>query len=166
MSQYVLLFYTVSPTVPSSAPIGLSSTVQGSTSVLLSWSPPPAADQNGIITVYTVEVINTVNSNKGTYVTSSNTFTVVSLNPFTAYDYAVAANTSIGMGPYTNYMAFKTTEDGKQLHFENIIFIFPIQFQQPHQRMCQWRLLPPLPLMLSGQLLLRTVRMVSSGPTL
>ena len=101
--------------MPSSAPTGLSSTVQGSTSVLLSWSPPPAAEQNGVITVYTVEVVNTVTSNKDVYVTSSTSFTVVSLDPFTAYDYAIAANTTIVMGPYTNYMAFKTLENGKQL---------------------------------------------------
>ena len=172
MSQYVLLFYTVSPTVPSSAPIGLSSTVQGSTSVLLSWSPPPAADQNGVITVYTVEVINTVTSNKDTYVTSSSTLTVVSLDPYTTYECIVAANTSVGMGPFSAKLAFQTVEAGEYtitrvtISIEHVSNSFRIQFQQPHQRMCQWRLLPPLLSMLSGQLLLRTVRMVSSGPTL
>ena len=137
MSQYVLLFYTVSPTVPSSAPIGLSSTVQGSTSVLLSWSPPPAADQNGVITVYTVEVINTVTSNKDVYMTSSSTLTVVSLDPYTTYECIVAANTSVGMGPFSAKLAFQTVEAGEYtitrvaISIEHVSNSFPYSSNSP-----------------------------------
>ena len=87
--------------------------MQGSTSVLLSWSPPPAADQNGVITVYTVEVTNTMTSNKDVYVTSSTTYTVASLDPYTTYECSVAANTSIGMGPFSAKLAFQTVEAGE-----------------------------------------------------
>ena len=101
------------PTAPSSAPTSLSSSVQGPTSVLLTWSPPPVADQNGVITLYTVEVINTATSDKDVYVTSANTLTVASLAPHTTYKCAVAANTSVGLGPYSTYLVFQTDEDGR-----------------------------------------------------
>ena len=102
-------------TAPSSAPISLSSNVLNPTSVMLTWSPPPTADQNGVITAYTVIITNSDMSERDVYVTNMTTITVASLNPYTTYEYSVAANTTVGIGPYSINLAFQTVEDGKCL---------------------------------------------------
>ena len=80
--------------------------------VWLWWLPPPLAGQNGMITSYTVIVTNAKNGQEWTYVTEETSLNLSSLSPFTEYKSKVAANTSIGMGPSTTFIAFLTPEDG------------------------------------------------------
>lgn len=98
---------------PSSAPTSLSSSVLNPTTVMLTWSPPPTADRNGLITAYTVIITNSDTSERNVYVTNATTVTVTSLNPYTTYEYSVAANTTVGIGPYSINLAFQTVEDGE-----------------------------------------------------
>ena len=87
--------------------------VVNSSTVQLSWSPPPPSDQNGVITVYTISLVN-MNTNQGSeYTTSHTSITISSLNPFTTYHCAIAANTTVGMGPLSNSIPFLTDEDGR-----------------------------------------------------
>ena len=51
-----------------------------------------------------------VNSN---YTTSDEFLDVTGLTPFTTYSCIVAAETSIGLGPFTQEYAITTPEDGK-----------------------------------------------------
>ena len=100
--------------VPSSPPTSVASSVLSSSTVQLSWSPPDPTGQNGIITSYTVIVSNTATSETITYTTNANTTSLLvsGLSAFTVHEFYIAANTSIGMGPFTTKIVFKTLEDG------------------------------------------------------
>ena len=65
-----------------------------------------------MITSYTVIVTNMQNGEEKTYVTEETSLSLVSLLPYTTYESEVAANTTIGMGPFTTSIVFFTPEDG------------------------------------------------------
>ena len=72
--------------------------------------------QNGIINSYS---INVTNSDTGESVFLSSTeesITVEQLSPFTTYLCSVAAQTVIGMGPYTSPLTVTTDPDGNSDH--------------------------------------------------
>lgn len=63
--------------------------------------------------MYTISLVN-MNTNTGSEYTTSLTYiTISSLDPFTTYHYAIAANTTIGMGPPSASIPFLTDEDGQ-----------------------------------------------------
>ena len=98
--------------MPTGPPVDVNATPINSTSVIVSWDPPPFELQNGVITSYSI-ILKTVDSgNVSLYSSNMDTFTIRSLHPFTAYVVAVAAQTSEGTGPYTNDSTM-TPEDGK-----------------------------------------------------
>ena len=90
--------------------------VVNSTTVHLSWSPPTPSDQNGVIAVYTVSLVNKNTDQGSEYITSITAITISSLSPFTTYYYAIAANTTVGMGPFSTSIPFLTDEDGQCEH--------------------------------------------------
>ena len=100
--------------VPSSPPTSVASSVLSSSTVQLSWNPPDPTGQNGRITSYTVIVSNIATSETITHTTSAITTSLVvsGLSAFTAHECYIAANTSVGMGPFTTKIVFKTLEDG------------------------------------------------------
>ena len=109
-----LLTYVMCFKVPSSPPTSVARSVLSSSAVQLLWSPPDPTGQNGIITSYTVIVSNIATSETITYTTSATTTSLVvsGLPAFTAHECYIAANTSVGMGPFTTKIVFKTLEDG------------------------------------------------------
>ena len=84
-----------------------------STSVLLTWDPPPLSHRNGIITEYNITFIEVGSSNVRLFTTTTNKFNVSMLSPYTLYNFAVSAITSVGMGPLSNYTTLQTLQDGK-----------------------------------------------------
>ena len=109
----VLLFILIYNTVPSGFPQDVSVDSITSQSVEISWSPPLLEERNGNITSYTVTV-SRQGSDLPIQLTSPTTSISVSmLNPFTSYTVTVAALTSIGMGPPSTLLTFRTAEDGK-----------------------------------------------------
>ena len=102
-----------SQTAPSAAPVGLTVISQFSTSITLSWSLPPEENQNGIITGYSVHVTNTTTGQVLLLSTTMGSISVTSLSPYTAYHCSVAAQTTVGLGPYTLPVAVLTNEDRK-----------------------------------------------------
>ena len=86
-----------------------------STKVQLIWNELPFAEQNGMITSYDVIVYDTRSEQESTYTTANASLTLTSLSPFTTYRCKVAARTSVGLGPYTAEIEFKTEEDGEYL---------------------------------------------------
>ena len=72
-----------------------------------------AADRNGIITGYFVNVTDIENDITIQLFTSSIALIVDSLEPFTVYTVTVAAQTAVGAGPYSIGLSTITTEDGK-----------------------------------------------------
>ena len=98
--------------MPSSFPTSLSVTVQSSSVVYIEWLPPPLSEQNGMITGYNISLIDTTTGHEIYLVSHNVSISVDSLNPYTIYQYRIAAFTSVGLGPYSNLLTFQTEESG------------------------------------------------------
>ena len=96
---------------PSAPPQGFTGFNQSSTSISLSWFPPPAIDINGVIQYYTVEVHEMWTRRTSTLHTSTN-ITIRALHPYYIYQCRVAAYT-VALGPFTSNLQIITGEDGK-----------------------------------------------------
>lgn len=97
---------------PNSPPELLNVTAVSSTSILLTWSPPPLATHNGIIRDYRVDITE-VDSGMVLVLYSITTFlTVTSLHPFYTYLCRVSAFT-VEDGPYSENVEVFTLEDGE-----------------------------------------------------
>ena len=99
--------------VPTSPPLYLSPVASTSTSVTLSWAPPPTQFQNGVIMGYTLQVFNSQQGLLRETNTSSNGSSVNSLRPYTTYLFRVAAMTVAGRGPYSGSVTVVTEEGGR-----------------------------------------------------
>ena len=115
-------------TAPTSPPLNLSPVTSISTSVTLSWAPPPTQFQNGVIMGYTLQVFNSQQGLLRETNTSSNGSTVDSLNPDTTYLFKVAAMTVVGRGPYSDNVYVATRQFGRlelqvQSHFIDITIV-------------------------------------------
>ena len=99
--------------VPSGPPANFTLSPLSSTSVQLSWDLPLPEHRNGIVRQYTVHVELPVGEIL-TYMTSSTSYAVSSLRPYTTYFFSVAAVT-IGAGPTTERIVAQTTTDGNTL---------------------------------------------------
>ena len=94
-------------TVPT-APRSLTAVNATDISVTLSWMEPNMP--NGIITRYQVEYRLTFSDQSfASQNTTSLTYTVTGLSPFTEYDVRVAAATRVGLGPVTDVVSIFTT---------------------------------------------------------
>ena len=104
-----LLHYTV----PSGAPENIVVLLPTSTSAQLSWSPPPADQQNGIITDY---YINMTEVETGVTVqltvTGATTLLIDTLHPYYVYNFFISAATVVGQGPFSTLFSVRTPEDG------------------------------------------------------
>ena len=106
--------------VPSAAPTDLYVAHKDSSSVSLSWKPPPADHHNGQLIGYTVEIkdVNGVSQQASKH--TDNTFiTIDDLNSDTEYKFHVSARTAAGSGPTTAVWE-RTAEGGKGYLSENI----------------------------------------------
>ena len=104
--------FTYTHTAPTLAPIGLNIDAQSSSSVTLAWMVPPLERQNGIITGYSVNVTNNDTGVSMLLSSTENSITVAQLSPYTTYLCSVAAQTVVGLGPYTSPITITTDEDG------------------------------------------------------
>ena len=101
---------------PDAAPTIVQSFSPNSTSLFLSWSSPPAEQQNGIITGYRVCYTNVETDVKVIIfgeVTETDV-TLTSLEPFTVYNVEIAAGTFVGFGPVAT--AVVRTLSDRKLH--------------------------------------------------
>ena len=97
---------------PTSPPLNLTIGLVLSTSIHLSWQPPPPDQQNGVIQSYTVEVLevdtNTTSVLQGIV---QHSISLESLHPDYTYQISVAAYT-VEIGPFTTAIV-QTETDGK-----------------------------------------------------
>ena len=98
--------------VPTQSPANFVSSVLSSSSVSLSWNPPPVESQNGIIISYHLNITTLATGSVTLYTSYDTTIQVNGLVPYTTYTCLIAAETSIGRGPYTTIITFTTMEDG------------------------------------------------------
>ena len=110
------VLYTLVPkcTVPSGAPRNFTAFATSPFEAAFSWVPPPADEQNGIIANY---VINITEDNTGEefQVSTSNTSLTIddNLQPYYTYICVIAAETSVGEGPFSSNISFTTHEYGR-----------------------------------------------------
>ena len=95
-------------TVPSAPPENITTTDVSTTYAHLNWIPPPTEHHNGVLTGYVVLV--TMANNQESYNLTSNTteLLVDSLTPDSEYIFAVAAQTMIGIGPFSGEITQQT----------------------------------------------------------
>ncbi len=98
--------------VPSSPPQNFSGYAISSSVVMLVWSPPPPIEINGVITHYTVNVVERHTGRQWTFVVIDNTLHVGGLHPHHYYDCIVSAVT-IGNGPFSDVLSVITETEGK-----------------------------------------------------
>lgn len=99
--------------VPSGYPQSLTGTAPTSDSVIFTWDPPPADQQNGIIIEYFINVTEADRGETFQETTNETSLSVYTLQPFTTYFCIIAASTSAGIGPYSTVFTIQTPQDGK-----------------------------------------------------
>lgn len=114
---YIHYHLSAAPTGP---PQNIIAPVVEGTYLTLSWEPPISSEQNGIITSYRIKVTTEDGVVLDNF-TSDTTYTVSNLEPYSIYQFSVAALTVHGQGPFSSNVAIRTGETGKQtraiLHF-------------------------------------------------
>ena len=100
------------PSVPSAPPRNLSVISVNSTTMTLSWDPPPFDQINGYIRHYVVTVTELETILEFQEEPTNTQVTLQSLHPYYTYTCRVAAVTT-GPGPYTGNVTIQLPEDGK-----------------------------------------------------
>ena len=103
----IMIFFSA----PSAPPEGLVAASVSSTSFVISWSPPPISQQNGIIREYTVNITELQTGTSIILNSTSTSVSVLSLHPYYTYECAVSAYT-VGSGPYSEVFTITTSENG------------------------------------------------------
>ena len=98
--------------VPSAPPHNLSVIAVNSTTLTLSWDPPPSDQINGHIRHYIVIVTERETALEFQEQPTNTQVTIQSLHPYYTYTCRVAAVTT-GPGPYTGNLTIQLPEDGK-----------------------------------------------------
>ncbi|NXH43786.1 PTPRD phosphatase, partial [Dicaeum eximium] len=101
---------------PSAPPQDISCTSPSSTSILVSWKPPPVEKQNGIITAYSIKYIGIdgedVKPHEILGIASDSTqYLLEQLEKWTEYRISVTAHTDVGPGPESLAVLIRTDED-------------------------------------------------------
>ncbi|XP_061457968.1 receptor-type tyrosine-protein phosphatase S [Rhineura floridana] len=103
-------------TIPEDVPKGYPQILEAgnvtSKSVQFNWMPPVLAERNGVIVKYTVAYREASSSGKPQEKelppSPENSYTLNGLKPNTAYDVKIRAHTSIGPGPYSPTVQYRT----------------------------------------------------------
>ena len=98
--------------VPSAAPTDLRVTDKDSSSVSLSWKPPPADHHNGQLIGYTVEIEGVSQQPSKQSDSTSESAKIDGLKSDTEYVFHVSARTAAGSGPAAT-ISGRTAEGGK-----------------------------------------------------
>ena len=107
---------------PSAPPQNINTMVINSTAILVSWYPPPILDQNGDIIGYQLTITNQNRTNSSAIVvnvTNVTSYTATMLEEFEVYRFEIAAETAIGLGPFSVAVNNQTFEDGECMLYEN-----------------------------------------------
>ena len=85
-----------------------------STNISLSWNPPRAPEQNGVITGYLVNICDEQFQNCFREMCAETSYTVTGLHPFYTFYFNVAAVT-IETGPSSSFIKGTCLEDSKHI---------------------------------------------------
>ena len=99
--------------MPSNTPQNITIFLLNATSAEIHWDPPPFEERNGIIQFYTLFITEVDTSRVIEQLRTENTSaTLQRFRPFRAYQFVVAANTIVGLGPFSNPAIFQMPESG------------------------------------------------------
>ncbi|XP_019717473.1 receptor-type tyrosine-protein phosphatase delta-like isoform X7 [Hippocampus comes] len=102
-------------TLPSAPPQDIRCTSPTSTSILVSWAPPPVEFQNGVITGYTIQYsttgVNKTSKRIDGVPTEGSPYLLENLEKWTEYGITVRAQTEAGDGPESLQLIIRTEED-------------------------------------------------------
>ncbi|XP_042102976.1 receptor-type tyrosine-protein phosphatase F isoform X10 [Ovis aries] len=101
---------------PSAPPQKVTCVSVGSTTVRVSWVPPPADSRNGVITQYSVAYEAVDGEDRGRHVVDGigrehSSWDLVGLEKWTEYRVWVRAHTDVGPGPESSPVLIRTDED-------------------------------------------------------
>jgi len=82
-----------------------------STSIRLTWNPPPRATTNGIITEYRINITEHNTTREYAFLSYATGFSVPGLHPNYIYECSISAVT-VAEGPYSTSIVIQTPEDG------------------------------------------------------
>ena len=99
---------------PGGAPQSVAAEAISPTIFTLRWLPPLMEDVNGVVTRYTVNVTELETGGRVVeqFFTMEMNVTVESRHPFYRYRYLVAAETSVGLGPFSDPNVIHMPEAG------------------------------------------------------
>ena len=97
---------------PSGPPQTTTAQASSARRLYIAWDPPAAAEQNGIIISYIVNITGVETGERVQLITQSQSVNVTGLTPYTTYLCIVAASTAIGPGPFSIVTTIRTTEAG------------------------------------------------------
>lgn len=98
--------------MPNSAPTVNSYYAIDSRRLFISWSAPPAHQQNGIIRHYNISLVETETGSNFHYTTANTNHTISLLHPAYSYQIEISAIT-IGAGPRSVSVVLQMPEDGR-----------------------------------------------------
>ncbi len=101
--------------VPTGTPTEVQIIIINSTAVKIVWFPPLEDQQNGNIVHYSLMLSGNESGHLMLASSISNTTSIglSGLRPFSEYNVSLAANTAVGVGPFTSLHTFYTPEDGE-----------------------------------------------------
>ena len=102
--------------VPTRPPQNVLLSSNSSTSISITWSPPPENHRNGIITGYQINITEVITGRIITLIHTSTTTSITApgLHPYYVYECIITAVT-IGAGPYSQSINVTTLEDGMKI---------------------------------------------------
>uniref|UniRef100_A0A8D3CWD2 Receptor-type tyrosine-protein phosphatase delta n=1 Tax=Scophthalmus maximus TaxID=52904 RepID=A0A8D3CWD2_SCOMX len=102
-------------TLPSAPPQDITCTSPSSTSILVSWAPPPLEFQNGVITGYSIQYSTTERNKTSKRIDGippeSSPHLLENLDKWTEYGITIRAQTEAGDGPESLQLLIRTEED-------------------------------------------------------
>jgi netrin-G3 ligand len=107
-------------TAPGAPPQKFHGEPEDSTSIRVTWAPPPEDKQHGDIMYYKIFFVdNTLSDTESSQVTISDPnardFIMDQLRKWTDYRIWILAGTSVGDGPITDSIIVRTDEDGTNI---------------------------------------------------
>ena len=108
---------------PSGAPQNITVSATSPFEADVSWSPPLDEQQNGIITNYVINVTEDATGEIFQESTSNTSHTIDNnLRPYYTYTFEIAAETSVGLGPFSSGISITTHEYG-MTDFEFVAYV-------------------------------------------
>ena len=106
---------------PSGFPTSITGMATSPNSIELNWEPPSPTKRNGKIIHYVIDVTQTNTLQSTQYFTTFFNLTITELDPYTTYVYVIAAETAVGIGPFSHLYFIQTPEAGKTFIVRYII---------------------------------------------